>query len=182
MRNIFKSKYTGEQIEEKLDNFTQVVANPEGSAQADLVKIQIGNYIYYLPYGTSVQGNPSTSATDELTKITIGGTTYSIPSGGSTVDSGVSLSTITGFIDNLTIYRIDGGVLTDHVLTSAETKNIRAIKFYTDGYNKITIPEGIIINSSGNIVKMGDISGYTPTEGNYYYFPLRNGICYRYYN
>lgn len=81
MANIFKSKYTGEQIEEKLDNSTKVVGNPDGSAVADLVKIQIGDYIYYLPYGSNVSANSDGEDGGALNSITINGVKYTVQSG-----------------------------------------------------------------------------------------------------
>ena len=60
---------------------TTVVANPEGSATADLAKLQVGETIYGIP--DAVVGNPSGSATaGNLTKLQIGSDIYNVPSGG----------------------------------------------------------------------------------------------------
>ena len=56
---------------------TTVVANPSGTASADLNKLQVGSSIYGIPQSTA---NPSGTATDNLTKIQIGNTIYAIPS------------------------------------------------------------------------------------------------------
>lgn len=178
MVNIFKSKYTGKQIEDKLDKVTEVVGNPTGPAVADLTKIQIGNDIYYLPYGSTVSANSNTGEVQAyLNNIVINGIKYDIPSS----LTGITLKSGPSFIGNLTIYRTDGGVISDHILTDAGTENIKAVKFYTDGYFDIRVPDGILINSNGIIVSIGAISS-NPPEGTYYYFPLQSGICTAYYN
>lgn len=84
MANIFKSKYTGEQIEEILDkvnNVTDITPNPTEEATAELQKITIGGTTYSIPKGITVEGNPSGDATTELTKLKVGNIIYSIPQG-----------------------------------------------------------------------------------------------------
>lgn len=84
MANIFKSKYTGEQIEEILDkanNVTDITPNPEAEATEELQKITIGSTTFSIPKGTTVEGNPSEDATEELTKLKVGDTVFSIPQG-----------------------------------------------------------------------------------------------------
>ena len=61
---------------------TTVVANPSGSATADLNKLQVGSSIYGIPSGTDVVANPSGTATADLTKLQVGSNIYGIPSGG----------------------------------------------------------------------------------------------------
>lgn len=54
MANIFKSKYTGEQIEEILDksnNVTDITPNPTGEATEELTKIGIGGNIFSISGG-----------------------------------------------------------------------------------------------------------------------------------
>lgn len=84
MANIFKSKYTGEQIEEILDranNVTDITPNPEEEATEELQKITIGGTTFSIPKGVTVEGNPSGDATVELTKLKVGDVIYSIPQG-----------------------------------------------------------------------------------------------------
>ena len=84
MANIYKSKFTGEQIDQMLEDASKAVnieVNPSGEATEELTKITIGDKTYSIPEGTVVEGNPSGEATEELTKLTIGETTYSIPEG-----------------------------------------------------------------------------------------------------
>lgn len=92
MANIFKSKYTGEQIEEILDkanNVTDVQANNGEPTTADLSTLKIGDVNYKIPEPTTpeeptvVEANPSGDATAELTKLKVGETIYSIPQGSS---------------------------------------------------------------------------------------------------
>lgn len=83
MVNIYKSKFTGEQIDQMLEDASKAVnieANPTREATEELTKITIGDKTYSIPEG-AVEGNPTGDATVELTKITIGDTTYSIPEG-----------------------------------------------------------------------------------------------------
>ena len=77
MASIFKSKYTGEQIEELLDKastVSDVQANNGEPTTADLSTIKIGDVNYKIPEPptpedpTDVEANPSGEATDELTK------------------------------------------------------------------------------------------------------------------
>ena len=58
---------------------TTVVANPEGTATADLNKLQVGSSIYGIPEGTDVEANPTGSATADLTKLKVGSDIYGIP-------------------------------------------------------------------------------------------------------
>ena len=88
MANIFKSKYTGEQIEQILDkanNVTDIKANNGEPTTETLVTIKIGNTNYIL--GGNVEPNPSEEATEELTKIKINGVVYSIASGSTSADT-----------------------------------------------------------------------------------------------
>lgn len=88
MADIYKSKFTGQEIDDILSNASNVAnieANPSGEATEVLTKITIGNTTYSIPEGgegTVVEGNPSGEATVELTKLKIGNTIYSIPQGG----------------------------------------------------------------------------------------------------
>ena len=61
---------------------TTVVANPQGTASADLEKLQVGNNIYGIPQGTEVVANPAGKASTQLNKLQVGNDIYSIPSGG----------------------------------------------------------------------------------------------------
>lgn len=97
MANIFKSKYTGEQIEEILDkanNVTDITPNPEAEATDELHKITIGNNTFSIPNGVTVEANPSADATEELTKLKVGDTVFSIPQGSG--QSSLGFVTITG--------------------------------------------------------------------------------------
>ena len=60
---------------------TTVVANPSGTATADLEKLQVGSTIYGIP--DEVVANPSGTATVELETLQVGSTIYSLPEGGS---------------------------------------------------------------------------------------------------
>ena len=55
---------------------TTVVANPSGTASADLNKLQVGSSIYNI---AGAVANPSGTATAELSKVQIGSTIYAIP-------------------------------------------------------------------------------------------------------
>ena len=84
MANIYKSKFTGEQIDQMLEDASKAVnieGNPSGEATVELTKLKIGDTTYSIPEGAVVEGNPSGEATEELAKITIGDKTYSIPEG-----------------------------------------------------------------------------------------------------
>lgn len=194
MADIYKSKYTGEQIEEMLENASRVAkveANPTGDATEELTKITIGDTTYSIPEGTEgtvVEGNPSGDATVELTKLKIGDTIYSIPqqSGG----GGVYLvgSHSNGFIGGLTIYLADGTVSDRTNLGASGTStegvdNVRALKFTSNGYYEgVSMPDGILIKSNGTIYKIGVISSLTPPADTYYYIPFKSGTCYSYYS
>lgn len=81
-KNIFKSKFTGEQIEailEKANNITDITPNPTEEATEELQKITIGDTIFYIPKSIIVEANPSEDATEELTKLKVGDTVFSIP-------------------------------------------------------------------------------------------------------
>lgn len=88
MANIFKSKFTGEHIEEILDkanNVTDVQANNGEPTTADLSTLKIGDVNYKIPEPSApetpiiVEANPSGDATAELSKLKVGETIYSIP-------------------------------------------------------------------------------------------------------
>lgn len=90
MASIFKSKYTGEQIEEILDkanNVTDVQANNGEPTSEDLSTLKIGDVNYKISEPTTpeeptvVEANPSGDATAELSKLKVGETIYSIPQG-----------------------------------------------------------------------------------------------------
>lgn len=88
MADIYKSKFTGQEIDDILtnaSNATNIEANPSGEATEELTKITIGDITYSIPEGTEgtvVEGNPSGNATVELTKLKIGNIIYSIQQGG----------------------------------------------------------------------------------------------------
>ena len=61
---------------------TEVVANPEGEATADLAKLKVDDTIYELPEGTIVVGNPTLAGTEgALTGLQVGDTKYKVDSG-----------------------------------------------------------------------------------------------------
>ena len=61
---------------------TEVVANPEGEATADLEKLQVGESIYGIPEGTNVVANPTLAGTESaLTGLQVGDTKYKVPVG-----------------------------------------------------------------------------------------------------
>lgn len=65
---------------------TTVVANPSGTATADLAKLQVGSDIYGIPEGTNVEANPSGTASTDLIKLQVGSTIYDIPEGASDIN------------------------------------------------------------------------------------------------
>ena len=80
MANIFKSKFTGEQIEDLLDKTDGLSVN--GDAADDLESITIDGKTYHLPQPeapTTVVANPSGSGSTELTKLQVGDTIYNVP-------------------------------------------------------------------------------------------------------
>ena len=61
---------------------TEVVANPEGEATADLEKLQVGESIYGIPEGTNVVANPTLAGTESaLAGLQVGETKYKVPVG-----------------------------------------------------------------------------------------------------
>lgn len=103
MANIFKSKFTGEQIEEILDkanNVTDITPNPVAEATEVLQTITIGSTTFSIPQGVSVEGNPSGDATVELTKLKVGDTIYSIPQNSGGGGGGTQLYRHTITFDN----------------------------------------------------------------------------------
>ena len=80
MANIYKSKYTGEQIEDILDK-ADGISVQSGATDEEFEGITIDGKTYHLPQQEhiNVVANPSTTPTEELTKVEIGNTTYSIP-------------------------------------------------------------------------------------------------------
>ena len=80
MANIYKSNYTGEQIDNSVgltqeNTATQgqvLTANGTGGASWQDASV-----------GTEVVANPTSGATEELSKLQVGSNVYSIPSGGS---------------------------------------------------------------------------------------------------
>ena len=81
MANIYKSKYTGEQIEDILDK-ADGISVQSGATDEEFEGITIDGKTYHLPQPqeqTDVVANPSTLPTDVLTSVEIGNTTYSIP-------------------------------------------------------------------------------------------------------
>lgn len=81
---------------------TEVVANPEGEATADLAKLKVDDTIYELPEGTIVVGNPTLAGTEgALTGLQVGDTKYVVPDDVEIVDctsgslpSGVTYSSL----------------------------------------------------------------------------------------
>ena len=87
MADIFKSKYTGEKIEELLDK-ADGIAVQTGATDDEFDGITIEGKTYHLPQPQDtqeVEANPTDVATEELTKLKVGNTTYSIPENGSSV-------------------------------------------------------------------------------------------------
>lgn len=67
MANIFKSKYTGEQIDEILDkanNVTDIQANNGEPTTADLTTLKIGNVNYKIPEQSGGGGGGDTPSVD----------------------------------------------------------------------------------------------------------------------
>ena len=85
MANFFKSKFTGEQIDEILQKAQDaeapitVQANPQGDASAELDKLRIGDTIYQTPRPIDVVANPTSVGEADLTKLRVGSTVYNIP-------------------------------------------------------------------------------------------------------
>lgn len=85
MADIYKSKYTGEQIEQMLENAStvaRIVPNPDAEGTTPLTKITIGDVVYIIPEGETVTPNPDTEATESLSKLQIGDVVYSVGGGG----------------------------------------------------------------------------------------------------
>lgn len=150
MANIFKSKYTGEQIEEILDkanNVTDVQANNGEPTTADLSTLKIGDVNYKIPEPTTpeeptvVEANPSGDATAELTKLKVGNTIYSIPQ-----NSGGELG--------------GGTKLYQHNLTLSNNYNIIFVSNRDTEYRSvIEIVSPLLL--FGGVVKGSATSGYT---------------------
>lgn len=85
---------------------TTVIANPSGTASADLEKIQVGSTIYGIP-STEVVANPSGTPTNDLNTIEIGSTIYNVAGGGgSTVETNMIAQPLTTYIhDGETVVR-----------------------------------------------------------------------------
>lgn len=85
MANIFKSKFTGEQIDEILQKAQdaetpiEVQANPQGEPSAELDKLKVGDTIYQTPRPIDVVANPTSVGEEDLTKLRVGSTVYNIP-------------------------------------------------------------------------------------------------------
>ena len=85
MANIFKSKFTGEQIDEILQKAQDaetpitVQANPQGEPTAELDKLKVGDTIYQTPRPIDVVANPTSVGEADLTKLRVGSTVYNIP-------------------------------------------------------------------------------------------------------
>lgn len=187
MADIYKSKYTGEQIEEMLENASRVAkveANPTGEATEELTKITIGDTTYSIPEGTEgtvVEGNPSGDATVELTKLKIGDTIYSIPQGnggGGEVSVGHTITAV-GVVTK--VYFADG--TTQSNPSGTTFSNVIAIDFNaisnaSGGY--ISTPFGIKSYSANSYYTNETFTtGTVPyTLGNRVYvrfFPLADG-------
>lgn len=165
MANIFKSKYTGEQIEEILDksnNVTDIQANNGEPTTADLSTLKIGDVNYKIPEptppeeSTVVEANPSGEATVELNKLKVGETIYSIPQGnGGNGGDGVALGhTITAVGTVTKVYYADG---TTELNPSVNTfSNVIAIDF-----NAISTASGGYISTPFGIKSYSANSYYT---------------------
>lgn len=88
MADIYKSKFTGQEIDDILtrasnaSNAINIEANPSVEATEELTKLTIGETTYSIPEGTEgtvVVGNPDETPTEELTKLKVGDVVYSIP-------------------------------------------------------------------------------------------------------
>lgn len=166
MASIFKSKYTGEQIEELLDKastVSDVQANNGEPTTADLSTIKIGDVNYKIPEPptpedpTDVEANPSGEATDELTKLKVGETIYSIPQGsgeGSGSGSGLyrhSISLYTSFTQDSDVFSF---------ITEDSTP-----------YTKITMPiTAFGCNSLGDFFITDEGDPYATTRDNVFVF------------
>lgn len=94
MANIYKSNFTGQEIDEiltKAKNANKVEANPTTDATDNLSKLTVGNTTYSVPTGVNVEANPSGDATAELSKLKVGETIYSIPNNSGEEVSGLKL-------------------------------------------------------------------------------------------
>lgn len=129
MVDIYKSKFTGQEIDDILtnaSNVTNIEANPSGEATEELTKITIGDTVYSIPEGVVIEGNPSGDATVELTKLKIGDIIYSIPQGsGGEVTRGWKLSGRSGYpsITLPFVQYADGTNATNVTVSSSTTLN-----------------------------------------------------------
>lgn len=109
---------------------TTVIANPSGTATADLNKLQVGSTIYGIP-STEVVANPSGTPTNDLNTIEIGSTIYNVAGGGggSTVE--------TNMIDQpYGMYWNDGETI---------TRNNDHTEMYFNTPNNASQPRGIVV-------------------------------------
>ena len=63
---------------------TEVTANPDADATAELSKLEVDGVVYSVPQGsegTEVTANPDANATAELSKLEVDGVVYSVPQG-----------------------------------------------------------------------------------------------------
>lgn len=101
MANIFKSKFTGEQIEDILDkanNVTDIQANNGEPTTADLSTLKIGNVNYKIPETstpsetTEVEANPTGVPTGILNSIRIDEIIYRLPDNSDSAESTFTLT------------------------------------------------------------------------------------------
>lgn len=187
MADIYKSKFTGQEIDDILtnaSNVTNIEANPSGEATEELTKITIGGTTYFIPEsteGTVVEANPSGDATVELTKLKIGDTIYSIPQGGGGGGEVALGHTITTSLTVTKVYYADG--TTQSNPSGTTFSNVIAIDF-----NAISNASGGYISTPFGIKSYSANSYYTNetfttgtvhyTLGNRVYvrfFPLADG-------
>lgn len=193
MADIYKSKYTGEQIEEMLENASRVAkveANPTGEATEELTKITIGDTTYSIPEGTEgtvVEGNPSGDATVELTKLKIGDTIYSIPQGsGGEGKRGFTVRLQTaGTLRKM--YLADGTVKTSGFTYGTTVDNVVGIECQKTQYDVIYTPPALLLKGttiksfgSTNSALAQDTSAGSAST--YYLIPLGDGTWNEFYN
>lgn len=162
---------------------TEVVANPEGTATADLEKLQVGETIYGIPEGINVVANPTLAGTESaLTGLQVGDDKFAVPTD-YPVNSYTADTTYTGddlaqLIDDITHYRmIKIGSDVYHCIYA----QANAIYWYVQLYNtssaiymnKVTI--GYDTGHISSIVSSEATNGMTQADADARYLKLAGG-------
>lgn len=170
MANIYKSRYTGEQVDDllgKAAGATEVVAIPLDDDPNYLGAIRVNGTPYLIPVSEEVIANDGTAEGAYLFTLTIGDQKYLLPAYVSANPAESGAQNLTKIAIGSTIYNIPSGTL---VLANDATPTTTELTTVSIGGVNYVIPKGATVLTNDGAVEGGFL--YTLTvNGNKFKMP-----------